>query len=51
MMKMLGILGLKHEGRHHSGIDDVANISNICIELIVGCQAAFPRKEIVHLKY
>lgn len=31
MMDMLKVLGIKHEGRHHSGIDDVANISNICI--------------------
>ena len=31
MMPMLNKLGLKHEGRHHSGIDDVKNITNICI--------------------
>lgn len=29
MMHMLELLDLKHEGRHHSGIDDVKNISNI----------------------
>ena len=23
---MISFLGLKHEGRHHSGIDDVTNI-------------------------
>ena len=31
MMGMLKKLGLKHEGRHHSGIDDVKNITNICL--------------------
>lgn len=30
-MKMIEILNIKHEGRHHSGIDDVTNICNICI--------------------
>jgi len=29
MMPMLDILGLKHVGRHHSGIDDCRNIANI----------------------
>ena len=34
MMEMLKELKLPHEGKHHSGIDDVANICNICIELV-----------------
>jgi len=29
MMDMLRILNLKHEGRHHCGIDDCQNIANI----------------------
>ena len=31
MMAMLNKLGIKHEGQHHSGIDDVKNITNICL--------------------
>jgi inhibitor of KinA sporulation pathway (predicted exonuclease) len=46
MMDMLKVLDIKHEGRHHSGIDDVANISSICIELIAKKNATFPRTEI-----
>lgn len=46
MMDMLKALGIKHEGKHHSGIDDVANISNICIELISKKNATFPKTEI-----
>jgi ERI1 exoribonuclease 3 len=33
MMSMLKILGIKHTGRHHSGIDDVRNIVEIAREL------------------
>lgn len=46
MMDMLRVLGIKHEGRHHSGIDDVANISQLCIELISKRNATFPRTEV-----
>jgi inhibitor of KinA sporulation pathway (predicted exonuclease) len=49
LMDMLKTLGVKHEGKHHSGIDDVANISNICIELISKHGATFPRTEVVRL--
>ena len=31
MMEMLKALNIGHEGRHHSGIDDVSNICSICI--------------------
>ncbi|XP_055956272.1 ERI1 exoribonuclease 3 [Patella vulgata] len=34
MMPMLSQLKLKHQGRHHSGIDDCKNIANIVIELL-----------------
>lgn len=34
MMGMLKALNIAHEGRHHSGIDDVKNICNISIELM-----------------
>lgn len=43
MMEMIKKLGLKHEGKHHSGIDDVENICNICIALILK-GATFPKK-------
>jgi ERI1 exoribonuclease 3 len=46
MMDMLKVLGLKHEGKHHSGIDDVINICNICIELIAKHKATFPSSEV-----
>jgi inhibitor of KinA sporulation pathway (predicted exonuclease) len=46
MMDMLRVLGIKHEGRHHSGIDDVANISQLCMELISKRNATFPRTEV-----
>jgi hypothetical protein len=42
MMDMLKVLSIPHEGRHHSGIDDVHNIGNICIELIANHKATFP---------
>jgi len=50
-MEMLEFLKLKHEGKHHSGIDDVINICNICVDLIMTHKAAFPKTEIVPLKY
>lgn len=34
MMKMLEYLAIPHIGRHHSGIDDVRNLSNIVIHLL-----------------
>lgn len=34
MAGMLDFLGLKLEGRHHSGIDDSRNIAKICQKLI-----------------
>ncbi|XP_005098403.1 ERI1 exoribonuclease 3 [Aplysia californica] len=34
MMFMLDRLNLKHEGRHHSGIDDCRNIANIAVEMV-----------------
>ncbi|KAF8569635.1 hypothetical protein P879_01444 [Paragonimus westermani] len=34
MLDMLSGLGLRHRGRHHSGIDDARNIANILCELI-----------------
>jgi inhibitor of KinA sporulation pathway (predicted exonuclease) len=51
MMDMLRVLGIKHEGRHHSGIDDVANISQLCIELISKRNATFPRTEVSIIEY
>ncbi|KAI0211381.1 ERI1 exoribonuclease 3 [Lamellibrachia satsuma] len=33
MMAMMSGLALKHEGRHHSGIDDCKNIAKILQEL------------------
>jgi inhibitor of KinA sporulation pathway (predicted exonuclease) len=44
MMEMLEVLNIKHEGKHHSGIDDVRNICSICIELIKSHGAKFPKK-------
>lgn len=44
MMEMINVLGIKHEGKHHSGIDDVLNICNICVELIRTHGATFPIK-------
>ena len=43
MMGMLKKLNIPHEGRHHSGIDDVSNICNICIELVSKYGATFPK--------
>jgi hypothetical protein len=40
---MLDILNIKHEGKHHSGIDDVKNIANICIDLIKTEKAEFSK--------
>ena len=51
MMPMLKKLDLQHEGKHHSGIDDVKNICNICIELINKYGASFPKTEINFVKY
>jgi inhibitor of KinA sporulation pathway (predicted exonuclease) len=51
MMEMLQVLGIKHEGKHHSGIDDVLNICNICIELVRKHGATFPVKEVNRVKY
>ncbi|KAL5021933.1 hypothetical protein ScPMuIL_001088 [Solemya velum] len=34
MMPMLKMLGVKHQGRHHSGIDDCKNIANILCGLL-----------------
>ena len=43
MMQMLKILDLEHQGKHHSGIDDVKNICNICTALIKTQGATFPK--------
>lgn len=43
MTEMLDVLGLKLEGKHHSGIDDVKNICRICIEMIKTFNAKFPK--------
>ena len=51
MMAMLKRLGIDHEGRHHSGIDDVKNICKICIELSKKYGAAFPKNEVNFVKY
>ena len=51
MMQMINELGLKHQGKHHSGIDDVLNICNICINLIKSHGATFPRKQINTVKF
>ena len=51
MMEMIQLLGLKHEGKHHSGIDDVLNICNICVELVRKHGATFPAKEVNRVKY
>ena len=51
MMPMLNRLGIKHEGRHHSGIDDVRNITRICIELVQQHEAKFPKSEINIVKF
>ena len=34
MADMLDSVGLKLEGRHHSGIDDARNIAKVCIKLV-----------------
>lgn len=34
MMGMLKGLDIPHEGRHHSGIDDVRNICQVCLGLM-----------------
>lgn len=34
MMSMLEMAGIAHEGRHHSGIDDVRNIANVARWLV-----------------
>lgn len=46
MMPMLKKLGIPHEGRHHSGIDDVFNICNICLELYQKHGAVYSKTEI-----
>jgi inhibitor of KinA sporulation pathway (predicted exonuclease) len=51
MMAMLQRLGLQHEGRHHSGIDDVKNICNICVELAQRYGATYPKSEISTVKF
>jgi ERI1 exoribonuclease 3 len=43
MMQMLDKLNIKHEGKHHSGIDDVRNISKICTTLLSKYDAKFPK--------
>jgi hypothetical protein len=40
---MLEILDIKHEGKHDSGIDDVKNIVNICVDLIKTEKAEFSK--------
>ena len=49
MMGMLKALNIEHEGKHHSGIDDVKNICSICIELIKR-GLVFDRKMIKEVK-
>lgn len=34
MVKMLNELGLKLDGKHHSGIDDTKNIAKILVKMI-----------------
>lgn len=46
MMDMLKQLDLKHEGKHHSGIDDVHNIVSICLTLLKNHEAKFSRAEV-----
>ena len=43
MMHMIQVLNIPHKGKHHSGIDDVKNICQICIELVKSYQAQFPK--------
>ena len=50
-MHMLEVLGVKHQGKHHSGIDDVRNICSICIEMIRNHGALFPKSEIHRVKF
>ena len=40
---MLKKLDIKHEGKHHSGVDDVRNISSICLALLSKYDAKFPK--------
>lgn len=51
MMEMLKVLNIEHEGRHHSGIDDVSNICSICVRLADKYGATFSKKEINRVKY
>lgn len=50
MMGMLKALNIPHEGRHHSGIDDVRNICNVCIGLIAKKGLKFTKDHISHVK-
>jgi len=40
---MLDKLNIKHLGKHHSGIDDVRNLSKICLTLLSKYDAKFPK--------
>jgi len=46
MMTMLQRLGIKHTGRHHSGIDDVKNICKIVQKMLMkGVQFDYTTKQ------
>lgn len=49
-MDMIKHLDLKHEGKHHSGKDDVKNIVNVCLELLKKHDAKFSRQEVRHIE-
>jgi ERI1 exoribonuclease 3 len=50
MMGMLKGLNIPHEGRHHSGIDDVLNICNICIALMKVKGHKYTKQQIKYVK-
>ena len=50
MMGMLQGLEIAHEGRHHSGIDDVQNICNICIGLMKKRSHKYTKQQIKYVR-
>lgn len=47
---MLSALKIQHEGKHHSGIDDVRNICKVCIGLINNLGVKFNKNFINYVK-
>lgn len=48
MVGMLEYLGIKLEGRHHSGIDDTKNIAKILLRIISDGHTNFKMNKVVN---